>query len=156
MKALTLWQPWASLVALSEKSIETRIWSTKHRGPLAIHAAQKLPPKWLGASRNSEPFIQELADVLNCRIDRVDSEIRKLPYGKILCTVNLFRIEETRAVREILCKREVIFGNYEDGRYAWSMQVITRFEKPIPAKGNRMLWNWKQPGEIEAQKRLYV
>lgn len=34
MKALTLWQPWASLVALSEKTIETRCWSTKYRGEL--------------------------------------------------------------------------------------------------------------------------
>lgn len=39
MKALTLWQPWASLIALGVKSIETRAWSTSYRGPLAIHAA---------------------------------------------------------------------------------------------------------------------
>lgn len=39
MKALTLWQPWASLVALGVKTIETRSWSTGYRGPLAIHAA---------------------------------------------------------------------------------------------------------------------
>jgi activating signal cointegrator 1 len=41
MKALTLWQPWASLVAFGVKTIETRSWSTKYRGPLAIHAAKK-------------------------------------------------------------------------------------------------------------------
>jgi activating signal cointegrator 1 len=39
MKVLTLHQPWASLVALGVKTIETRSWSTKYRGPLAIHAA---------------------------------------------------------------------------------------------------------------------
>lgn len=39
MKALTLRQPWASLVALGVKTIETRGWSTSYRGPLAIHAA---------------------------------------------------------------------------------------------------------------------
>lgn len=38
-RALTLWQPWASLVALLVKQIETRSWSTKYRGPLLIHAA---------------------------------------------------------------------------------------------------------------------
>lgn len=43
MKVLTLHQPWASLVAHGVKSIETRSWSTKHRGPLAIHAAVKRP-----------------------------------------------------------------------------------------------------------------
>lgn len=38
MKVLTLHQPWASLVALGVKTIETRSWSTSYRGPLAIHA----------------------------------------------------------------------------------------------------------------------
>lgn len=41
MKALTLWQPWATLVALGVKTIETRSWSTSYRGPLAIHAATR-------------------------------------------------------------------------------------------------------------------
>lgn len=38
MKALSLWQPFASLVALGAKPIETRGWATSFRGPLAIHA----------------------------------------------------------------------------------------------------------------------
>jgi hypothetical protein len=142
MKALSLWQPWASLVALGEKRIETRIWSTPYRGPLAIHAAKKLPPRWLGASRHSEAFVNELADVLNCRRDHVASEIRKLPFGSVLCIVRLVQIEETSRIREILCQRELIFGNYEDGRYAWHLELIERFESPLPAKGNRLLWNW--------------
>lgn len=41
MKALTLHQPWASLVAVGAKTIETRSWSTSYRGPLAIHAARR-------------------------------------------------------------------------------------------------------------------
>jgi len=44
VKALTVRQPWASLVALGVKTIETRPWSTRYRGPLAIHAGVK-PPK---------------------------------------------------------------------------------------------------------------
>lgn len=41
MKTLTLWQPWASLIALGMKRIETRPWTTKYRGPLAIHAGKR-------------------------------------------------------------------------------------------------------------------
>lgn len=41
MKALSLRQPWASLVALGVKTVETRSWSTSYRGPLAIHAATR-------------------------------------------------------------------------------------------------------------------
>ena len=39
MKTLSLIQPWASLIALGEKRIETRSWGTRYRGPLAIHAS---------------------------------------------------------------------------------------------------------------------
>lgn len=46
MKAITLWQPWASLVAVGVKTIETRSWSTSYRGPIAIHAgARPLTPR---------------------------------------------------------------------------------------------------------------
>ena len=41
LKALSLWQPWASLIAVGAKRIETRSWPTKHRGPIAIHASAK-------------------------------------------------------------------------------------------------------------------
>jgi activating signal cointegrator 1 len=40
VKALTLHQPWASLIAVGAKRIETRNWATDYRGPLAIHASR--------------------------------------------------------------------------------------------------------------------
>ena len=41
MKALSLRQPWASLIAEGRKTIETRTWRTRYRGPLAIHASAR-------------------------------------------------------------------------------------------------------------------
>lgn len=152
MKALTLWQPWASLVALGHKRVETRCWTTKHRGELAIHASANLPPVWLGRSRFSPEFADEVADVLNVRRDRddrlgphVDSVVRALPRAAVLCIVRLRAIEPTTpALREYLSQRELLFGNYEEGRYAWHVELIEKFEQPIPAKGNRLLWNWER------------
>ena len=43
MKTLTIRQPWASLIAAGVKTIETRSWSTRYRGPLAIHAGAHHP-----------------------------------------------------------------------------------------------------------------
>lgn len=145
MKALTLWQPWASLIAIGEKRVETRVWTTKYRGDLAIHAAAKMPPAWLGASRHSDVFRAELADVFNVRLNQVDGLARKFPLGCVLCIVRMVDIKPTEEVREILCERERIFGNYEEGRYAWFVEMVKRFELPIQAKGNRMLWNWGPP-----------
>lgn len=42
MKALSVRQPWAWLLVNRHKDIENRTWSTKHRGPLVIHAAKTL------------------------------------------------------------------------------------------------------------------
>lgn len=141
MRALTLWQPWATLIALGQKQYETRCWTTKYRGPLAIHAAAKTPA-FLGASRHTDRFLLELADVLNVGIDKVAGVVAKLPTSSVLCVVNLGTPEHTENVREILCQRELIFGNYEDGRYAWPLEMLDKLTQPIPAKGNRLLWEW--------------
>lgn len=42
MKTFSLMQPWAMLVALGAKRLETRSWQTHYRGPLAIHASGHL------------------------------------------------------------------------------------------------------------------
>ena len=41
MKAITVWQPWASLLVSGRKRYETRSWATSYRGPIAIHAAKR-------------------------------------------------------------------------------------------------------------------
>lgn len=41
MKALSVRQPWASLIMSGKKIIELRTWKTKYRGPLVICASQR-------------------------------------------------------------------------------------------------------------------
>ena len=41
MKALSVKQPWANLIANGKKTIETRTWMTKYRGPLLIISSLK-------------------------------------------------------------------------------------------------------------------
>jgi hypothetical protein len=41
MRCLTLTQPWATLVAVGAKQVETRNWSTRYRGRLAIHSPSR-------------------------------------------------------------------------------------------------------------------
>ena len=51
MRALTLWQPYASLIAMGVKVYETRSWGTAYRGDLVIHAAAKRDQDVLAAMR---------------------------------------------------------------------------------------------------------
>ena len=54
MKVLTLHQPYASLIASGLKTIETRGWNTKYRGPLAIHAAARRVPTYVHHDVNAD------------------------------------------------------------------------------------------------------
>jgi hypothetical protein len=44
MKALTIRQPWGSLIVAGAKTVENRSWRTNYRGPLLIHAGVRLDP----------------------------------------------------------------------------------------------------------------
>ena len=41
MKALSVKQPWASMIATGAKTIETRVWQTDYRGDLLIVSTKK-------------------------------------------------------------------------------------------------------------------
>ena len=45
MRALSVRQPWASLIASGRKTVELRSWATKYRGPLLILAGSSV---WRG------------------------------------------------------------------------------------------------------------
>lgn len=47
MKAITIRQPWASLIATGAKTIEARPRSTSYRGRIAIHAAKVDTDRWM-------------------------------------------------------------------------------------------------------------
>lgn len=62
MKAISLKQPWASMIARGDKTIETRTWPTKYRGDLLIVASKN--PKRSGLPSGKAVCIVEL---VGCR-----------------------------------------------------------------------------------------
>ncbi|WP_300611056.1 ASCH domain-containing protein [Trebonia sp.] len=55
MKALTVRQPWASLIMCGAKDVECRTWMTAYRGPLLIHAGLALDQGALTAHAHLVP-----------------------------------------------------------------------------------------------------
>jgi activating signal cointegrator 1 len=80
MRAISLWQPWASAVVLGIKTIETRGKLTHCRGPLLIHAAAK--SEYVRYFR-SMPRIK--AAFARCGI----TDSSQFPLGKIIGRVEL-------------------------------------------------------------------
>lgn len=149
MKALTLHQPWASLVAYGLKQIETRSWSTKHRGQLAIHAGKRQAPyeEWPAEALKLWPHYPDL--------------LGSLPLGAVVAVVNLVDVVPAESLRfhrgigggwttgrraddYVAHAREAEMGDLSAGRFAWLLRYdVQRFEQPIPAAGRQGLWTWQ-------------
>lgn len=141
MKALTLRQPWATLVATGTKHIETRSWKTSYRGPLAIHAAKDYP-KECREICTKEPFRSALRETGWHPFGIWHKSNNQLPLGAIIAVAEMIDCTPVELVRE---KREKPFGNYAPGRWAWVLSNVRPLPEPIPAKGALGLWEWEPP-----------
>lgn len=156
MKAITLYDPWASLIELGQKEYETRDWSTKYRGPIAIHAAKSKKP-WHLDFIWDQPFHTALAA-------RQEGRGILLHPGCILAiatltdcleVVSLTR-EGDKAVSATLENgqkvegNELAFGDYTPGRYAWKLENVYPLVEPLPARGRQRMWNWDETPHLIA------
>jgi activating signal cointegrator 1 len=130
MKALTVNQPWASLIVDGRKPWETRSWFTPYRGPLAIHAGLKV-------------------DRESCRGFGYNPDT--IPRGCVLGIVDLARC--LRLPHPDVVPDE--FGDYAEGRFAWRVFPWRFFpwrvfDNPVPARGSLGIWNWHPPSGVLA------
>lgn len=171
MKALTLWQPWASLVALGVKSIETRSWSTPYRGQLAIHAAKTRPKTY--AMQVGDYRCVPLNDGRWSLVHAGSGHVAILPFGQVLAIATLADVVPidgpneaghlrfvcpdiggglTRYVfadpwRQPALEEDVTdqrpYGDYsEPGRFAWILDDVRPLAEPVTARGRQQLWTW--------------
>jgi hypothetical protein len=131
--ALSLFQPWATLIAIGGKQYETRSWSTPYRGRLAIHAGRTFG--WEGAKLMTvEPF----RSVLHAAGIHIPSQ---LPRGFILATCRLVDCVRTEDIAGGLSDQEWAFGDYTPGRFAFNLDDVQALAVPIPARGYQKLWD---------------
>jgi len=126
MKAISLWQPWASAMAMGLKKNETRHWSTSYRGPLLIHAAKK---------KVKIPY--ELLKTLT----RNGLNPYEVDYGVLVCKVDLIDCQQigddNRPPHDSL---EYQLGNYDHGRWMWITDNLQVFD-PIAFRGSQGFFN---------------
>jgi len=117
MLALSVRQPWASLIVLGIQRVENRSWATRHRGRLAIHASAR--PDDQGGS--------ELPDGL---------AVAELPLGAIIGVVTLtdcVPIEDLpAALRD---------DPHAQGPWCWILADPKPLARPIMCKGRLKLWD---------------
>lgn len=121
MKALSLWQPWASAIALGLKRVETRHWSSRYRGLIVIHAAKR----WTADERDLA-WAHGIDDP---------------PLGALVAIASLVDIIPTERVMHLVGSQELAWGNYAAGRFAWLLDDIKPLAEPIPYRGAQGLFN---------------
>ena len=168
MKAITIWQPWASLLPLNIKLFETRSWATSYRGPIAIHAAALKLPQALRRCFPGEDDKLMLLEAISKGMKETytSKEIMDLlngfPTGSIVATARLIgchKISSLHGTRpmcfgnERIIRRvdgtifspnetELMLGDWTPGRYAWEFSDMKLID-PIPVKGKQGLWWWE-------------
>jgi hypothetical protein len=138
VKAISLWQPWASLWLSPAKVHETRHWPTRHRGWLVVHAAKRKPDGF-----DDDP----LGDIL-------DSDLGphwgiELPRGALIGLVHIIACVPTMNERDETCNAhadDLLCGDFSPDRYAWRRDHFRVFDVPVPYRGQQGMF--EVPDEI--------
>lgn len=149
MKALSLSQPYATLISLGAKVVESRDWGTGWRGLLAIHASKRMPPE-AKAFATYDLSARSVLDEHGYGITRA------LPLGAIVAVVRLVDVRGTgsdasRPAPWIarLSDQERAFGNYGPRRFGWFLEDVIPMAAAIPCQGSLGLW--EIPADVAAQ-----
>lgn len=142
--AISLWQPYASLIAVCAKRFETRHWPA----PLytigkriAIHAAKRKPTRF-----EIDSMFDNVADALGfCHWPS------RIPYGAVICTAVLGNCNQVAHYDgnkvTFVDGRQIDddgFGDYSKGRYCWEFYDVETFD-PVPTIGRQGFFGWDPP-----------
>lgn len=139
VKSISLHQPWASLMAIGAKTIETRSWATNHRGPLAIHAAKNTSNFGL---LNDYEFCYPLVEAGLVTYDRENRFVsHQLPLGALVAIGELVDCRPTASLLKTLSDLEYGYGNYEPQRWGWMFEKLRALPTPVPFRGAQRLFD---------------
>ena len=133
MKALTVSQPFASLIASGEKWIENRRWFTPYRGPIAIHAGK-------GTQYLDRIELEQYPHGCIIAIGELTACLLKTQADEYATTTQRHRT----ASGSSRTWREVAKHVHNEGPYLWILEGVTPID-PIPCSGAQGLWNWERP-----------
>ena len=151
MKALTLHQPWASLIEDGCKRYETRSWAPPADligQRIAIHAGAKRSSEQANLARDWGMDDLPLGAVV-CTARLVAAHLvwveHRDPDGSLWATAAKGSIEsDADPDYDLLAHTFPIdeYGDYSPGRWAWRFDQVIQHDPPVPARGYQGLWEW--------------
>jgi hypothetical protein len=154
--ALTIWQPWASLIMLDAKPYEFRGWPAPrslHGQRIAIHAGARPIKRSEVADlimrlQGETPWTTGLRPHIALPfLERVHSSPGSLPLSVVLGTVIL---GQPRHSYEIIGEFGAPINDSDrdqHSNWAWPVSDIQHLEPPVPARGAQGFWRWSPGSE---------
>jgi hypothetical protein len=139
MKALTIREPWASMIVIGAKRIETRSWSTAHRGRIAIHAGKAEDSKTLSDLRHCMTTLFRLG----YRMSEADKKVVDAWGGMLSHLGAILAVADLVDVRPFdvgPSELEHQLGKFERGTQGWQLANVRPLRHPIPIAGKQGLW----------------
>jgi hypothetical protein len=148
LRAITLCQPWASLLVIGARVYDVQHQPTLYRGELAIFAKLEFP-EWA----QHKALEREFAGLLSA----AGLKPWALPRGVVLGVADLVdvqSIEQEGVVAGVaMCTLERRLSDYKVGRYAYRYERIRRLREPIGTRGRAGLWHWRSPKPLVFTER---
>lgn len=137
MKAITIAQPYATLIALGLTPYHALNWSDEYRGPIAIHAASDKTDK--GEQLAQEREFYDLLKSKNLSYD-------KLPFGAIIATAELLGVHPTSTLVHNISRlqRKIIGGKHHNVPHTFEFFKVKPLAEPVAHKNGNGLWEWKE------------
>ena len=121
MKALTIKQPWATLIQKGYKKYEFRTWKTNYRGDVLIHAGK---------------------GVDKCALEKLKDLNLEYPIGVVLCKATITDCIELnpQVNNKINESNPLIYGEKNRVGYAWKLENIRVINSDKEVKGKLSFW----------------
>lgn len=157
MKALTIWQPWATLIIAGAKPYEFRSWPAYPSligQRIVIHAASRKPEfhecrRLLRALESGGDEAAATCLITDIAIPILEGCAAELPRS---CGLGTVVLGDPRNGIEIAREFGVSWANdsdrYQHSNWGWPMLDIDAWHVPISARGAQGFWTWPTPGSV--------
>ena len=158
MKALTLWQPWASLIMIGAKPYEFRKWDYRDRYSylqgqrIVIHAgARAIRPAEVEdiVARMQDRISSLRAEIAMPLLERLRAAYRCNGVIEISCGLGTAILGTPKSVSSLFSS-PADSARIDHHMWAWPLTDIQRFDSPVPMKGHQGFWNWPSQAEEAA------
>lgn len=146
MRAISIWQPFATLIVKGFKIFETRTWPAPRTiigQRIGIASTKTLKPEQR-AHFDSDEFQRHYERL------GLPETITEFSHGFMLGTAVVDSVElMTEEFLEEVSLEEQSYGWWDIGNYAWRLTDPIEFASPIPVKGAQGIYEWKNDVQQE-------